>query len=720
MLPLDRMTILFGANDSGKSTTLRVVAQRLDELMRGSRARGDCTAIMSFRHDREALEVLLGELMQQERSPTESTWTLDTLADRPRLFGVDDPAVAAQLAEAPAFALSLPSAEDVHLVRAERWAVTLVRSPAHAAEIGKELLAALERRRRSYQVPLPPDAVDLARFGPPLRPHHEEPIGETALPLVPQPLSLPAGIGVALEALDAAVDRARRAFRSWAEKAELPVRLDPIEAALVNSCDDSGAWVGPDGEPDLFLLQLTGDLEVESWSSMPPFANARYRLDFDASSLPQDPWATRLNARICARRLLRGHRTFAEKFPADQIASGFRLWTELAIWDLVAKVDAAAASLWVASCDELVAQMEHGNAPTRRLRSLRERWLDPRREGEHVSWLPAPEERAWQLHVLASASRTPRTEVALDACARAVRPRVVLIDEPERHLNAAVAADAAHWLQQRVRDTHLQVVLATHSPAFLACRGDDVRHVHVDRGSEGLVYTSFSPTDQDAVATIARTMKLSHGELFGLANAIVWVEGPTDRAVLDVLCGDELRATGAHIAMFGGLGNIQTVLDNPLSRLPNLRFVLMVDALDTEQLAALRTNPAQVAAKASHELRGTADLLRRARAEDRQLEVVSHGAADVFLALSDAALGQTARRPWPGKDAVLRRAAELNVRPSRLKGFVADEYGLLVDEARCRYAAELTRQAGNPPWVADLLRAVAPSAADSGPLRPNS
>jgi hypothetical protein len=262
VLPLGGMTILFGANDSGKSTTLRVVAQRLDELMRGSRARGDCTAIMSFRHDREALEVLLGELMQQERSPTESTWTLDTLADRPRLFGVDDPTVAAQLAEAPAFALSLPSAEDVQPARADWWAVTLVRSPAHAAEIGKELLAALERRRRPYQVPLPPDAVDLASFGPPLRPHHEEPIGETALPLVPQPLSLPAGIGVALDALDAAVDRARRAFRSWAEKAELPVRLDPIEAALVKSCNDSGAWVGPDGEPDLFLLQLTGDLEV--------------------------------------------------------------------------------------------------------------------------------------------------------------------------------------------------------------------------------------------------------------------------------------------------------------------------------------------------------------------------------------------------------------------------------------------------------------------------
>jgi hypothetical protein len=296
----------------------------------------------------------------------------------------------------------------------------------------------------------------------------------------------------------------------------------------------------------------------------------------------------------------------------------------------------------------------------------------------------------------------------------------VLIDEPERHLNAAVATDAAHWLQQRVQDTHLQVVLATHSPAFLACRGDDVRHVHVDRGSEGLVYTSFSPTDQDAVATIARTMKLSHGELFGLANAIVWVEGPMDRAVLDVLCGDELRAAGAHIAMLGGLGNIRTVLDNPLSRLPNLRFVLMVDALDAEQLAALRTNPERVPAKASQELRRTADLLRRARAEDRQLEVVSHGAADVFLALSDAALEQTARRPWPGKDAVLRRAAERGIRASRLKGFVAEEHGLLVDEARCRYAAELTRQAGNPPWVADLLHAVASSSSDGPPLRPNS
>jgi hypothetical protein len=104
-------------------------------------------------------------------------------------------------------------------------------------------------------------------------------------------------------------------------------------------------------------------------------------------------------------------------------------------------------------------------------------------------------------------------------------------------------------------------------------------------------------------------------------------------------------------------------------------------------------------------MRETAALLQRAKTANRQVEIVSHGAADVFLALTDAALAETARRPWPGKDQVLGEADRMGIPKSKLKGFVADRYGLQVDEMRCGYAAKLMSQDGTPTWIQNLLAA---------------
>lgn len=43
---------------------------------------------------------------------------------------------------------------------------------------------------------------------------------------------------------------------------------------------------------------------------------------------------------------------------------------------------------------------------------------------------------------------------------------------------------------------------------------------------------------------------------------------------------------------------------------------------------------------------------------------------------------------------------------SKLKGFVADRYHLKVDEASCRYAAELSRRDGLPRWTIGLFAAI--------------
>jgi hypothetical protein len=706
VLPLAPLTILFGANDSGKSTTLRVVAERLDALARRSREGGNCTAIVCFRDDRPTFDAVLESLSPEHDAGELSSaarWMLETLAGAPRLFDNDDPEVARRLAEAPVFALDLiaePGDDEPVPEEAseERWQLGLVKSPLHGDETPTVLLEALDRIRatRPGLAAALDSGFDPSQFGPPQRPLHHGAIGKTGMPLVPQTLLLPAGVDTAFLALEAAVEQAWHSFREWGARVGLP--LPPTDAA--------SPWVGDDEDSglDSFIVQLVGGLETHSFKCLPNFLSSRYRLDFDLSSRLDKRWATHLNARVAPRAELRRHRSFSGKFPAGQMASGLQLWIELVVWDLVAMAEAASASLLIASCEELERFLDRPGSPANRLGEARCRWLgDPEAIG--ASWLCSPAERDWQIQVLASAPRTTRTRVALEACARAIQPRLLLIDEPERHLSTSIAKDAAAWLHQRAQRPDTQIVIATHSPAFLACRGDDVRHVHVQRASDGLLYTSFSPADDEALQRVASEMSLNHGDLFGLVTAIVWVEGPMDRAVLDALCGDEMRRRGVHVSTYGGLGNMRSVLDNPLARLPDLRFVVLVDDLDAGQLALVTTSPELVEVDASHEMRETAALLQRAKAADRHLKIVSHGAPDVFLALSDAALAEIARHPWPGKDAVLKEANRMSIPKSRLKGFVADRFGLKVDEARCGYAAKLMSEDGTPTWIQDLLAA---------------
>ncbi len=410
VLPLAPLTILFGANDSGKSTTLRVVAERLDALAQRSREGGDCTAIVCFRDDRPAFDAVLKSLSPEYDAGELSSaarWTLETMAGRPRLFDNDDPEVARQFAEAPVFALDLIAEPDddepvPEEVPEERWQLGLVKSPLHGDETPSVLLEALDRMRatRPGLAAARDSGFDPSQIGPPQRPLHHGAIGKTGMPLVPRTLLLPAGVNTAFTALEAAVEQAWRNFREWGARVGLP--LPPAGAASPWVDNDKGTGL------DLFTVQLVGGLESHSLKCFPTFLSSRYRLDFDPSSLPDKRWATRLNARVSAREELLQHRSFSDKFPAEQIASGFRLWIELIVWDLVAMVEAASASLLLASCEELKRYLNRPGSPAGRLDEAKRRWLgEPEAIG--ASWLCAPEERDWQLQVLADAPRTPRT-----------------------------------------------------------------------------------------------------------------------------------------------------------------------------------------------------------------------------------------------------------------------------------------------------------------------
>ena len=633
------------------------------------------------------------------------------LADHPKLFTDSATGLAEMLAQAPVFSLTTESKDEEPepgrldaSSAAETWSAGIAESPAHAMELPRPLLETFrsmhpdpEDRRRALEL----TGFDPDDFGHPLDPWHLGEMGRTSLPLLPRPLLVPQGVDVALHALENAVEQARCAFRSWAASVKLEL---PKE-------DPDNPWVYVGGEPDPFVLKLVGALEAFSWAQLPTFVSSTYTLDFDPSSRSTPPGLTRLNARVSAIAPLRTHETFAKKFPIKEIASGFRLWVELTIWDLVAEANRTAASMWLAACDEIAQTLGRSGSPAERLEEIRLAFLG-QASVFSTSWLSHEQERAWQLNALATTWRDPRVAKALTETEAAVQPRMILIDEPERHLNAAIVDRAAAYLQERARHGYDQIVIATHAPAFLSCRGEDVRHVHVKRVSNGLVYTTFTPSDQAELTRVGAEMRLDHGELLGLVQALVWVEGPMDRAVLEALCGEQLQRHGTHIATFGGLGNMLEMLHNPLTKLPGLPFIVLVDDLDDEQLKRLQAGSAIVSPSDSQEMRKSGELLERAGA--KRIEIISHGAPDIILALPDHALAKVAKGRWPGKAAVLRHATEAGVEKGKLKGFLAAEYGLKVSRASCRYAAETASEHALPVWVGRLLAAVDSAASDRG------
>ncbi len=291
VLPLAPFTILFGVNDSGKSSTLRLLARQLDGISRRQEDMLESTTIVSFRNDPAALGALLVDVEARGFAhSTAAEWVQRTLADHPQLFGDRAATPAAMLAQAPVFALEVEA--DLKSGRPAddgAWLVSVVASPATRKSFpaARNALERLRGRGRSRHAPELPDPRFLGR---PLRPWFFGELGRTSLPLVPQPVRLPQGVDVAVRALESAVERARRAFRAWSASVGLKL---PDE-------DRANQWVTTDGMPDRFVVGFVSQLELASESLLPPFVSSTYRLDFDASSPLKDPGVTRLNARMSA------------------------------------------------------------------------------------------------------------------------------------------------------------------------------------------------------------------------------------------------------------------------------------------------------------------------------------------------------------------------------------------------------------------------------------
>lgn len=109
---------------------------------------------------------------------------------------------------------------------------------------------------------------------------------------------------------------------------------------------------------------------------------------------------------------------------------------------------------------------------------------------------------------------------------------MVLLDEPELHLNPAVCKDLLAFLvEEYVRPRNLQVLICSHSPEILAGAFDS-DYCSLYHLISPTTLTKIRPQDEFTLATALRRLGASESENL-LYKGIVFVEGPDDVTLLE-------------------------------------------------------------------------------------------------------------------------------------------------------------------------------------------
>lgn len=239
--------------------------------------------------------------------------------------------------------------------------------------------------------------------------------------------------------------------------------------------------------------------------------------------------------------------------------------------DAVAEDDVALTPDAQAASGALVTRTNHMfsltllDAPELRLRiGVPDEWLD----GTAPAWeaLDAMSGTWVPLADLSSAQRrwaVLAIELALAESTEPGRPIVVLLDEPEAALHRSAEAHLVTGLKRLALELgDAAVIVATHSPAFLADGG--VRPIHVHRSLRGLAVTSEIDVglndSADQIATMA-SLGLRRADLLQLARVAVVVEGGHDEAVIETVAAAEIAESRAFMLRMLGAKNAVAVLD---------------------------------------------------------------------------------------------------------------------------------------------------------------
>src|SRR3954451_16573539 len=498
-----------------------------------------------------------------------------------------------------------------------------------------------------------------------------------ALPGGPQP-DTPMALGDPLAVGFGPVPRAMTLPASFdVIRARLEDVVATVVMVLAGHRGDTNGWLqtsdaGRTARVHPLAEALTRRFGREVTSALPGFIARKYELVCDAPPLVDCPRAGR------SRLMLRSTRDNA-MFAVEDAAAGFRVWIQLALCETLRRLERRLAAVRFSDASDIGGDLSK------------------------VGWDPgALDDLTASLARDAGAHPAQVLEGVLDA----LRPWIYLIDEPEQHLHPALVRRAARWLANAMRARGAHAVVVTHSADFLA-EDSGAFLVYVERGDHATLYRPFDFATVVATDRIAAEMGFDRGELLTRVRVVLYVEGAMDRVVLDELFGAELARKGIALAIFGGVGNVNDVLEHPVVRYTAAHIAVLVDAVALDEARRIRDDPElrRSLLTGTGERPALARVIEAARQRDRVLEPFGIEARDIFMVLDDEPLREIAPR-WPGQREAEKCWLEYRQGGGRksFKRYYKDRWALPVSISTCRQAARrMAQTATRPPELVALI-----------------
>jgi hypothetical protein len=229
--------------------------------------------------------------------------------------------------------------------------------------------------------------------------------------------------------------------------------------------------------------------------------------------------------------------------------------------------------------------------------------------------------------------------VQLSYTGASVRPKILLIDEPEQHLHIDAQHQAALWCMAQARQNHA-VLVASHSPAFAALPPERATTCKVTREGRKTVLKELPPVHgPDAVAR-ARDLGFELGmgrtALAQFTRAVLVVEGEWDCQLLYAFFLKDLAAQRILVVPLQGSEELLALADAAVIPALGVPTIALLD----EVRATSPSDFAELPAPLSKAERGLRDL---SAALGEALRIVRYEDPDVICALPEAAV----RRAFP-------------------------------------------------------------------------
>lgn len=750
-LPLRDLTVVLGANDTGKSRTLAALVSTLEHP-----ASDDFEGIALVDLDVSEIEQVVRDALHGLEDVTAGTadtgrvafdrW-IEMLADGPH---PPDAAMSDALRETRTFAFRR---------RESGWLINAV-LPPHDRLHPRVAAAARDAEWSSPDLD-PTGLEELATTsasvasspwhvlaGMPIIAHEVGHLDATILPL---PIVLP------VES-DDIVASAARAIASFVEVARFVDAVDADAAEQLHDGQRRGELAHriarqaktlsrqpvdvPGGfatvSPERDALTTSADSKIAAWivqkaanAALPRFIADKYVLRLKPASVTA--WPDRL---LDSGLDTRNDNDYFASFSLDDAAEGFRLWTQLALTEGIDTLRLHEEELWetlfrLVHVLELLAEEHEWRADLAAHRAESEEENDPvdfvvesasetltayadaaiatiaelrvRLQSVRRDEAPLPAAREPMLGV----SQLGRSERLFgERRWETLRPPLYLIDEPERHLHPRLQREAAAWLSELVRTRRSQAVVVTHAVPFLNARAD-ASFLFFARDEYGR--GEARPLDiaaLTALSDVALELGFTRGELMANVRVLLFVEGRADQRVLEEVFGERIHAMGAVVVPISGAGRAFQVAETEvLLRFVSCPAAVLFDSTLREDVLEMqrdRTVLEEATRSKRTERKAIAQLLMTARQNGRDIEPLGIPVRDVFECL-DADVLRERFPDFPGHAeaaaAFAERGAGMN-----MKAFLQQRYGVPRDLEVYEWAARRMRERDiEPPALVEVL-----------------